>query len=454
MQHKINIKTEICWFRFIILLVLCFYFMNATAQTVSDTVKKSQVWNLHFQNTVITQYHPSFKALYSGKNSLSSSQETPVSITGTLFFGLKAGKRTSIYFNPEISGGSGFSKTTGVAGFPNGEVYRVSDPSPHIYIARLYLQHVFPLTVKEEYITDGFNQLAQLRPVSYIALTAGKYSIMDFFDINSYSHDPRTQFYNWALMGNGAWDYPANTRGYTYGITIEYVKPDWALRFSSLMVPLMANGSVMDWNLKRSRSEALEIERKFNIGSRPGKIRIMGYFTQARMGNYEKAIEWGLDRGLAPEIDSVHVLGHTKIGIGINAEQSLGKYSGLFLRAGWNDGHNETWVFTEIDRHLSCGVIFNGKSWHRGDDNIGVAQIINGLSGDHRNYLKAGGYGFIIGDGHLNYRPELVTEVYYSFRLSKYPVWITPDYQLIVNPAYNKDRGPVHAFGIRVHTEI
>jgi high affinity Mn2+ porin len=126
----------------------------------------------------------------------------------------------------------------------------------------------------------------------------------------------------------------------------------------------------------------------------------------------------------------------------------------LFLRAGWNDGHNETWVFTEIDRHLSCGVIFNGKSWHRGDDNIGVAQIINGLSGDHRNYLKAGGYGFIIGDGHLNYRPELVTEVYYSFRLSKYPVWITPDYQLIVNPAYNKDRGPVHAFGIRVHTEI
>jgi high affinity Mn2+ porin len=387
-------------------------------------------------------------------NSLKSASETTTSITGTLFFGSKLWKGAVAYFNPELSGGSGFSKTTGVAGFPNGEVYRVSDPTPHIYIARLYFTQIFPLTDKYEQIYDGINQLAQSRPSSYLSVSAGKYSIMDFFDNNKYSHDPRTQFYNWALMGNGAWDYPANTRGYTFGLTFELVKPDWALRFSTVMVPLKANGSVMDLNIKRSRSEAFEFEHKYNLGNHPGTIRLMTYLTQARMGNYRKAIEWGVLHNESPVIDSVGKVGRTKYGFGINIEQQLSDNIGVFARAGWNDGHNETWVFTEIDRHISAGLMFSGVAWNRKNDNFGISQVINWLSEDHKNYLMAGGYGFIIGDGNLNYNPELITELFYSFRLRDYPFWISPDYQFILDPAYNKDRGPVHAFGLRAHLEF
>jgi high affinity Mn2+ porin len=443
-------------FRYLITkgIVLVLLSSPLKAQKGSDTINTTQNWNFHFQNTEVGQYHPAFHAKYSGMNSLKPNSETAVSVTSTLFFGAKLFKNTRIYFNPEFSGGSGFSKTTGVAGFPNGEVYRVSDPAPNVYIARFYIEQIFPLSDEYEYIKDDLNQLACKKPSSYVAILAGKYSIMDFFDCNKYSHDPRTQFYNWALMGNGAWDYPANTRGYTFGLTVELVKPQWALRFSTVMLPTTANGSVMDLNVKRSGSESMEFEHKYFIGNQPGTIRLMSYLNEARMGNYRLALEQGVIRSRPPSVDSVHGIGRTKYGYGINIEQEIAKNIGMFFRSGWNDGHNETWVFTEIDRHLSAGLVFAGTLWTRKDDILGIAQVINGLSKDHKDYLNAGGYGFIIGDGKLNYRPEFITEFYYSFKIHDNPFWITPDYQFIINPAYNKDRGPVHAFGLRAHCEF
>ena len=423
------------------------------AQTANDSIKSSN-WNFHFQNTVIGQYHPTFHANYSGINSLDPKAEFPISVTGTLFFGAKLWKGAEVYFNPEISGGSGFSKTTGVAGFPNGEVYRVSDAAPKVYVARLFLKQVFSLDDEFENVTDDLNQIATRKPTSYFAIYAGKYSVMDYFDNNKYSHDPRTQFYNWALMGNGAWDYPANTRGYDYGLTFELVKPQWALRFSAVMVPINANGWIMDPDVKRSRSEALEFEHKYILGNQSGIIRFMTYLNEARMGNYLQAIEWGKIHKVAPDIDSVQSIGRTKYGFGINVEQSLSKNLGMFLRTGWNDGHNETWAFTEIDHHISFGFMFNGSWWNRKNDNFGIAQIVNGISKEHQDYLKSGGYGFIIGDGNLNYRPEFITELFYSFKLQHYPWWISPDFQYIIDPAYNKDRGPVLVLGIRSHVEF
>ncbi len=437
-------------FNFFITFLAC----HATAQQGSDTISKEQRWNFHFQNTVIDQYHPAFKAKYSGTNSLSSTEENALSVTTTLYFGLKLWRGAQMYFNPELSGGSGFSETRGVAAFPNGEVYRVSDAAPHVYIGRLFAEQIIPLADEYEYIPDGMNQLSMRRPVSYIAISAGKFSMLDFFDNNKYSHDPRTQFYNWALMGNGAWDYPANTRGYTFGLTFELVNPEWSLRLAAVMVPERANGSEMDGNLRQAHSSALEYEHNYSLGNQHGKIRLMAYLNKARMGNYKSAIEWGKENNRVPEVDSVSREGNSKFGFGINAEQALSGDIGFFLRAGWNDGTNQTWIFTEIDRHLSAGVILDGALWNRGSDILGIAQVVDGLSKDHRDYLKAGGYGFIIGDGNLNYEPELVTEIYYSFKLLAYPLWISPDYQFIINPAYNKDRGPVHAFGIRTHCEF
>ena len=79
--------------------------------------------------------------------------------------------------------------------------------------------------------------------------------------------------------------------------------------------------------------------------------------------------------------------------------------------------------------------------------------MINGISSDHRHFLAAGGYGFIIGDGQLNYGNEIIIETYYNAKLTSF-FWLTFDYQFVNNPAYNKVRGPVHVFGIRGHIEL
>ena len=437
-----------------VLIFLNFTGIYVHAQQERDSVRKEQTWNFHYQSTVISQYHPDFKAKYSGQNSLSSGSEATVSITGTLFFGFKLWKGATGYFNPEISGGSGFSQTRGAAGFPNGEVYRVSDAAPKVYVGRLFVRQVFALSDEYNFVEDDVNHIGQRELTSYLAVYAGKFSVMDFFDDNKYSHDPRTQFYNWSLMGNPAWDYPANTRGYTYGVTVELVKPKWGLRFATVLMPRNANGWIMDPDIANARAQAIEFEHKYSLGNQSGTLHLISYLNQSRMGNYKRAIDWGAANATTPAIDSVSRVGGTKYGFGINIEQTLTRNSGFFLRAGWNDGHNETWAFTEIDRHLSLGFSFKGTSWGREDDVLAIAQVINGISNDHKDYLKSGGYGFIIGDGALNYGQEWITEVYYSFKLLRYGLWLSPDYQLIINPAYNRDRGPIHAFGLRVHVEI
>lgn len=437
----------------LVLLLNCSIF-NSNSQSIVDSDSSKSWYNFHFQTTVITQAHPAFHARYSGANSLDSTAESHSSVSMTLYFAARLWKSASVYFNPELSGGEGFSQTTGVAGFPNGEIYRVSDPRPHIYIARIYFMQVFPLTNETVKMDDGFNSLCGTIPKSYLAVELGRFSLMDFYDANSFSHDPRTQFFNWALMGNGAWDYAANTRGYTYGINFELVKPDWSLRLASVVVPKVANGSNMDFRIFKVGSECLEYTRNFSIGTQKGSFRLVGYLNKANMGSYQKAIEWGIVKSQAPSVDSVAGSGKTKFGFGINIEQQLSKCLGFFLRAGWNDGHSETWEFTEIDRSISAGISINGNLWKREEDHIGIAQIINGLSPEHKNYLAAGGYGFIIGDSRLNYGLECISEFYYSYILKNSHMSLSPDYQFILNPAYNKDRGPVHAVGLRMHIEF
>jgi high affinity Mn2+ porin len=437
-----------------ILIIISVLPSLAWGQMNQDTISKNQWWNFHYQSTIINQIHPAFHADYSGNNSLKSSEESNTSITTTLYLGAKVWKGAAIYFNPELSGGSGFSKTTGIAGFTNGEVYRVSDPSPQVYIGRLYLRQIIPLSKETNAIDDAANQLAGKMPASYLSFTAGKYSVMDFFDNNSFSHDPRTQFYNWALMGNGAWDYPANTRGYTYGLTIELVKSVWALRYMAVLVSIKANGAEMDNKFTRSNSHAFEFEHKYNLFGENGTVRLITFFTQARMGSYTQSIAFAKSHNIIPNIDTTAALGHTKYGFGINIEHNINKNLGLFFRSSWNDGQNETWAFTEIDKTLSAGAQLNGNLWNRKEDCLSFAFLINGLSKEHRNYLNAGGYGFIIGDGKLNYGTECITEIYYAFKLRNTAMTLSPDYQFVLHPAYNKDRGPVNVFGIRAHFEL
>jgi high affinity Mn2+ porin len=437
--------------RFILAISILLIFSTVCAQTPSIKDSTTNVnSNFHFQLTSVTQYKFPLSAPYSGTNSLTTIDESASTLTATIFWGTKLWKGAAIYINPEVAGGGGISSARGVAAFTNGEAFRVGDPEPKIYAARAFIKQIFNLGGDSHYIGEGANEVYKTRTKKYMMVVAGKFSIADFFDNNSYSHDPRSQFFNWGLMSNGAWDYPANVRGYTWGAVLEYGTEKFKIRAATTLVPKEANGNDMDLNIDKANSSVLEFEKPISLFKRGGIVRLLGFYTQAHMGNYVLAT----DNVANPDITSTRSYGRTKYGFGINVEQELGKGIGFFARASWNDGKNETWAFTEIDRSISAGLSFNGERWKRADDAFGVGSVVSGLSEDHRKYLAGGGYGFIIGDGALNYGAEWVTEFYYKAKLFSDAFYLTANYQLVVNPAYNIDRGPAHVIGLRAHVEF
>lgn len=433
-----------------LLLPLLISLVAANVGLAQDTTKHER-FNFHFQQTIISQYKPAFSAKYTGDNSLLTGIETESSITSTLFGAARLWKGAQVFFNPEISGGAGISKTLGVAGFPNGETFRVGSASPAIYIARLYFTQNFEWGKDKDTIEAGPNQLAGLRSKRYFAISAGKFGMADFFDGNEFSHDPRTQFMNWSLMDNAAWDYPANTRGYALGATAELGQPDWTLRFAFTLSTTEANGSVWDQKIGKANTQTLEFEKRYTLNGQKGTVRVLGFLNNGKMGDYNKSIALS---PVAPNVDTTHAYGRHKYGFGISADQYLTKDFGVFAKISYNDGHTQTWYFTEIDQSVSFGAQLAGTSWKRKDDVLGLAFVGNGISPQHRNYLAAGGYGFLIGDGKLNYSTEMIAELYYKLNAYQNKFFLSPDYQFIVNPAYNKDRGPVHVFSIRAHVEF
>ncbi len=402
----------------------------------------------HFQATVVTQAHPSFDAAYSGANSLQPAAEHESTVTSTLFLGARLWKGAQLYVNPEISGGSGLSKGFGVAGFPNGEAFRVGNPEPHIFLARLYLRQTLAISAETAPVESDENQLAGTRPVRRVVVTVGRFGLSDFFDDNAYGHDPRTGFMNWADWTQGAWDYPADTRGYTWGAVVEYAAPLWAVRAAAAMEPKEANQLAMDHDVRRAHGLVLEGERSYSLLGEDGKIRLLFFSNRARMGNYDEAIH----ETSPPDIVATRRPGRSKSGFGVNVEQPLTKSSGLFARLSWNDGKNESWAYAEIDRSACAGYVDHPGWWHREKDEVGVALIADGLSSPHRDYLAAGGYGFMLGDGRLRYGIEQIAEAYARAVFGS--ISATLDYQFIRDPAYNRDRGPVHVFGFRLHVEL
>lgn len=431
--------------------LILFVFVHSFAQEKTDTITSNR-FSFHAQATVVNQNKAGFTAPYTGDNSLLIDHESQTSITSTLYLGARLWKEASIFVNGEISGGSGLSQVLGLADATNGETFRVGSTEPKVYLARAYFTQLFKLSDATIFQEDGANQVQGRIPTNYFAFTIGKISLADYFDDNSYAHDPRTQFMNWGLMAHGSWDYAANTRGYTSGVVLEYVTPKNELRYNISLLPLMANGNDMNWNVSKQQAQNIEYTRNYKWMKRPGAIRILGFLNSASMGNYRESIALN---PTSPDIIANRQYGRKKYGFGLNAEQKLNSYLGAFARASWNDGANETWAFTEIDRSFSIGLSAAGEKWKRSNDTIGLSYLTSGLSNPHKEYLQAGGYGFMLGDGKLNYAWEQVTELYYSAELTKKQLYLTGGYQMIVNPGYNADRkGPVHVFSIRVHLEI
>jgi high affinity Mn2+ porin len=408
-------------------------------------------WDAHFQATTVTQWHPSFDAPYSGANSMSPDAEHETTVTATLFLGARLWKGAEVYVNPELSGGSGLSRTLGVAGFPNGEAFRVGDAQPRIYLGRLMLKQTIAVGDEREPVMEDANQLAGTQPLRRWTLTVGKFGIGDFFDDNAYSHDPRTQFLNWADWTAGAWDYSADTRGYTWGFVFGYDGPDWSARFGATAEPKVANGIQFDEDLLHAYAFSAEVDRRFELQGRKGVARGILFYNRADMGSYRQAIEEA--DGGTPDVTATRREGRTKWGFVFNLEQDLGGSLGLFFRGSWNDGKNEAWAYAEIERSVTAGVVWKAPIPTRPEDEAGVAMIVNGLSNDHRDYLAAGGYGFMIGDGRLSYGPELIAETYYQALVMRH-IFLAAGYQFVAHPAYNRDRGPVHVLTARLHVEL
>jgi hypothetical protein len=320
-------------------------------------------------------------------------------------------------------------------------------------LARLYISHDFGFGNEKESFKSEENQLAGQRPMIRYTITVGRFTLTDFFDNNRYSHDPRTQFIGWAVMYNGAWDYPADVRGYTWGWVHEFHARNWSLRYASAAMPMVANGLRFDRRILRNRGDVFEGEYRYDIRKHPGSVRVLEYLNHAAAGTYSEAIQLAKQTGDVPDVTATRRTGTLKYGFGINTEQEITSDIGLFARLGWNDGKTESFAFTAMDRVATGGVSIAGKRWRRPFDTVASELTVGGLSAVHAQYLALGGYDFLIGDGRLQYGPEYVSESYYSARV--FPGFFASfDLQHVTNPAYNQNRGPVWISSIRLHWEL
>lgn len=436
---------------------------GARAQITNvDSETREQLWNWHVQNTEIVQGYPGFSSRYSGPNSLPSGGQTRESVSLDIMAGVRLWRGAEAHLDGMMWQGFGINNTRGIDGFPNGEAFRLGSAVPNGAITRLFIRQTIGLGGEQEDVPDDQLTLADKHDISRLTFTLGRMSAKDVFDNNAYANDPRTQFMNWALMANEAWDYPADAIGYTTGLAVELNQPKWALRYGLFQVPRVSNGltaedRIFKWPYDSSAQDGpplkawgmvMELERRYSVNNHLGAVRLLAYLNRAHMGSYQAAV----DSPIRPaEIEATRDFRY-KYGFGLNIEQEVAKNIGLFSRLGWSDGQNEAWVFSDVDYTSTAGISIKGEKWRRPNDTFGLAGVLNGITPDHQKFLGAGGVGILAGDGDLSYGWEKILETYYDFQMWK-PVHASLDYQFISNPAFNRERGPVHVFGVRLHWE-
>lgn len=414
--------------------------------------------NAHFQSTYIWQHKPGMRAPYSGPYSLSSAPGNTYTFSLTGAFGKRLWDGAELYFDPEIVQGVPLgANLTGMAGFYNGEITRASGSgsNPIVYCVRLFLRQTWGMGGGQTAVGSAMNQLAGMTDKNRNVLTVGFLPPLDIFDGNRYAHDPRTQFMNWCNMTHCAFDYAADARGNSWGMALEFYRDAWVLRAGQFMQPKDPNQLQLDWQFFKHHGQNLELEHAHELAGQPGKLRLLAYRNTARTGSFADAMrDPDFSANNAAGIPATGTVRReaVKYGFGYNLEQALTPEIGVFSRFMWQDGRYETFAFTEAHRSFSLGTSIDGSLWNRERDTVGIATMRNALSGIYRQYLAAGGLGYFIGDGRLNYADEQIFETYYSIGL-RHNLWATLDYQHLRNPAYNADRGPLSIAGIRLHWE-
>lgn len=412
-------------------------------------------WWVSGQDNIIMQWHPSFDAKYSGPNSFKTHAEQAASNVSTLFTGLQLTSTTEIFMHFETADGGGLSDALGMAGFTDLDVVRNPTLGTTPYIARGMLRQIIPLSHETVEAERGPWYLATKVPVRRIELRFGKMGLNDFLDVNDVGTDSHLQFTNWAVDNNGAYDYAADTRGYTIGMLAEYHDRNWAFRFAEALMPKVANGIDYEWNLRRARAENYELELHPAIAEkRNTTIRLLSFVNHANMGLYRDAVaNYLAGKTPAPEITAHPLQTTIKYGFGVNVEQQVSRNVRLFSRFGWNEGQHESFVYTEVDQTVQVGGDVAGERWRRKLDKIGLVVVTNAIKKDHQEYLRLGGKGFLLGDGGLNYGRENILETYYNVHVWR-GIYTAFDLQHVNNPGYNRDRGPVLVPGLRFHLDF
>jgi high affinity Mn2+ porin len=407
------------------------------------------------QANIVFQWHPSFHAKYSGPNSFHSRGENATSKVYTLFLGYQLTHYTEVLVDVESAGGRGLSAALGIAGFVNLDVVRNPELGPVPYLARAMVREIIPLSSERVSVERGPFGLATSLPPRRLEFRIGKMGLVDFFDTNSWGTDSHLQFLNWTVDNNGAYDYAANTRGYTDAAILEYDDHWFTVRFGEALMPKVANGIFLDADLSRARSENLELDGTGSLFlHRAGTVRLVSFLNHANMGNYEEAIRnFKNGETPVPDIVSTRRQGRNKYGFGLNFEQELTSQIGVFGRLGWGDGRNESFAYTEVDRTLELGVFTKAEKWKRRNDRAGAVFVMNGIVAAHQQYLALGGRGFLLGDGALTYGHEKIFEGFYTAHLWR-GFFASFDIQHVNNPGYNKDRGPMVVPGLRFHVDF
>ena len=429
-------------------------FDNATKPaeliTKAPAAPAEDIWAVHGQTTFVTQYAAPFSSSYSGPNSLTPNQARET-WDATAFVGLRLWKGAEAWVNAEIDQGYGLSGTLGVAGFTSGEAYKKGADYPYTRLHRALIRQTIDLGGDSQKVDAGINQFAGTQTSDRLVFTVGKFSVGDIFDTNKYAHDPRSDFLNWSIIDAGTFDYAAEAWGYSLGAAAEWYRGDWTLRGGLFDMSIVPNSTDLDPNFGQFQWIG-EIEHRHELWGQPGKVAVTGFLSRGRMGSYQDAIALASLTGGPADIAVVREY-RSRGGVSLNVEQQLVPDVGFFARAGWANGDIEPYEFTDIDRTVAAGLSVQGQRWGRPDDTWGIAGVVNEISKEHQAFLNDGGLGILVGDGQLSHPgPEQILETYYSFPVSFWRV--TFDYQLVVHPAYNRDRGPASVIATRLHAQF
>ncbi len=425
---------------------------NATAQPQPDAPAPQQ-WAIHGQSTTVWAYQPAFRSSYEGAHSLPAAANGRETFDLTIFAGVRPWQGAEIWVNPEIDQGFGLGNTFGVAGYLSGEAYKLGATDPYARLARAFFRQTIDLGGESEAVDPGANQLGGTQSADRVVFTIGKFPLTDMFDGNQYAHDPRADFLNWSILDLGTFDYAADSWGSTYGAAAEWYQGRWTARVGAFDLTNIPNSAYLNIPLLQQTQYVAELEERHTLWSRPGKLKALYWISFGNLGTYNDALALGAATGQTPSTGDVRHW-RSKYGVGLNLEQQITADLGVFARAGWSQGSVEEDEFTDINQSVSFGVSLTGRRWGRPNDTVGLAGAINQISHAGKEYLAAGGLGGIIGDGQLpKAGPEQILETYYDFAAFSFAN-VAADYQFVNNPAYNRQRGPVSVFSLRLHAEF